>query len=361
MRVWRYGLLRDGRGLKRMTAALSSFVIDHALGRTAHPLVQPKHTSWAAAHLLRAMDVLRQELEGLRRREQRQQATIDRLNNEIRAAGVVQNSLLHASSVPSIEGLNVHWFHQPAHEVSGDCHDLIPIDEHRTAFVLADATGHDLPAAMLATYVHRALRDSCGASGKATSHDPVAALNRLNNELWAAQLENGQFVAALYAIFDLRTRTVRWVRAGVPYPVLIRKGIAPRSVTSRGTILGVTAHPGLEVVEVRLEPGDTLLFFTDGVESTAIDGEISPDLKGDLCANWLRHMARRPASVNWTDWCRQYFSHETPDRREDDVTIVAIEMPTSPKPANPPHAAAPGSVEVYPRRDPDNAQIARRG
>jgi len=210
------------------------------------------------------IQALRTEVEVLRRREAIHQATLDQFEDQLRLASSLQKNL--QSTVPDVRDLDIRTIYRPAGAVSGDMYRIIRLDEHRVAISVIDATGHDVAAALLSVFAKRSLRGKeCSASGYRIL-EPDEVLARANTEIIEADLETCHFVTAIYAVYDERTRLLRWARAGAPYPILHRLGRQPREVTSDGPLLGAVEHATFEIMEIRLEPGDSVIFHTDGLE-----------------------------------------------------------------------------------------------
>lgn len=209
--------------------------------------------------LLLALERLQREFDELRLREEAQVAALHRLEEQLHHAATVQRDLLPAK-LPEARGLDVRVFHRSAETLGGDAYDCFRLDDQRVAFILSDATGHGVPAALLASYVHRGLR------GRGVIA-PDEVLRDVNADLLGRNLSECQFVAALYAVYDEHGRTVRWARGGAPYPILVRPGTAPARLVSAGPLVGACETPTFEITECSMTAGDTLLLFTDGVET----------------------------------------------------------------------------------------------
>lgn len=206
-----------------------------------------------------------EELSRLYARERTHLETIRVMREQLSLAASVQRDLLPVR-LPVIRGLDVDVLYQPADVVSGDCYDVVRLDESRTGFMIADATGHGVPAALLAAFVKRAFRAAQSPDAYGAPPDPDAVLRRINSDLCEAELTDCQFVAALYAIYDERRRCVRWARGGIPYPFVRRGDGTLHAVDSEGPLIGIRSEPHFEVVELELSPGDTITFHTDGTE-----------------------------------------------------------------------------------------------
>lgn len=198
---------------------------------------------------------------------------------QLQLASRLQRKFL-PEQLPTIPGVTIDTAFCPAEYVSGDIYDVHRLDENHVGIALADATGHGMPAALLTVYVKRALR------GKELRNDgyeilsPVDVLGRLNNEILDANLPDCPFLAAVYGVLNLRTRALTLARGGAPYPLLRRADGAIEVITSRGPVVGVVREAEFELTTVQLRPGDTLAFYSDGLESIVAPDELLPDSAG---------------------------------------------------------------------------------
>jgi sigma-B regulation protein RsbU (phosphoserine phosphatase) len=149
---------------------------------------------------------------------------------------------------------------QPASEVGGDFYDFLLIGEDRLAFMIGDASGKGVSAAMLATQVRTLLRSSLSGLAR-----PAAALAFANHAV-AADNPNAVFTTAVVGVLDLSTGRLTLASAGHDPPFLLRKGgVAETLSDGLGIALGMLEVAEYEDASLVLEPGDQLLLFTDGV------------------------------------------------------------------------------------------------
>jgi sigma-B regulation protein RsbU (phosphoserine phosphatase) len=254
------------------------------------------------------------ELETLRRRDQVQRAALQQLQDQMRSAAELQRDLL-PSRVPTIGGLQVDTLYRPAETVSGDFYDIVRLDDHRVAFTLADATGHGLPAGMLSALTRRSLR---ARNGSAFPDEVLAAANR---EVLSLGLSECQFVAALHAVYDEFARTLSWARGGLPYPIVVRDGEAPRQVSSAGPALGTVQDASFEVVTMTLQHGDRIIFHTDG-----LDCLLAERPGGDLPTSlWFAEVARSELQSQINRLDARLAQARSAAHHIDDVTVIALQ------------------------------------
>lgn len=186
------------------------------------------------------------------------QGEMDKLHEEMSLANAVQRELL-PRKLPQTAGMEFAATYRPMGYVSGDIYDVRQVDDDRVAFFIADAVGHGLPAALLTVALSRALTtlDRLG---------PAEALARLNRDLCERQHDTQRFATAVYGFVETRTGIVTLAGAGHPAPLLFtRAGV--RKLETQGPLLGVFEEADFDHVTAMLDPGSTLVLYTDGLES----------------------------------------------------------------------------------------------
>jgi PAS domain S-box-containing protein len=180
---------------------------------------------------------------------------------EHRIAETLQRSLL-PDRLPDLPGLDVAARYLPAAaeaEVGGDWYDVIPIAGGAVGLVMGDVAGKGLAGASMVGRLRSALR-----AYALEGDDGGRVVERLNRLLWT-EGEESQMATMLYVIVDPAASTVRWVNAGHPPPLMVTRG-AGRFLEGRASVpLGVLPFPTYEEVTARLDPGDALLLYTDGL------------------------------------------------------------------------------------------------
>ncbi len=182
----------------------------------------------------------------------------ERLQKELEIARGIQLRLL-PQHPPYIEGMDLAANNIPAQEIGGDFYDYIPISRGSWGLVIADVSGKGMPAAIFMGLSRTIVRAS------ATDNPSPAAAIKQANELICRDSTSGMFVTLFYAILNAKERKLRYVNAGHNPPLLIRNGGEVESLRTRGIALGVTHYIDLQEAERILRPGDTIVFYTDGV------------------------------------------------------------------------------------------------
>ena len=178
------------------------------------------------------------------------------IENELEIARQIQASTLPASP-PEIKNLQIAALYQPMAAVGGDFYEFVVIDECHAGFVVADVTGHGVPAAMISAMLKVAMQSVIRCANQ-----PSKVLGGLN-EILASQLR-GQFITAAYLWLDMENQIGLYSAAGHPPLVRLLKGKVER-MECNGLLFGVMPDTEYPVRAMSIERGDRLLLYTDGL------------------------------------------------------------------------------------------------
>jgi hypothetical protein len=209
-----------------------------------------------------ALDTLHRGLLATRRSGQN---TTRRYLGQLRLASQVQRQFL-PETLPALGRVTCDVLFRPVDYVSGDIYDVHRLDEDHVGIALADASGHGIPAALLTMYIKRALRGKEIEQGRYRILAPDEVLTRLNEDLVDAQLTECPFVAAVYAVLNTETLELSLARGGAPFPLLRTADGEVHAIESPGGVVGVAPDETFEARQVQLEPGDSVLIYSDGIE-----------------------------------------------------------------------------------------------
>jgi serine phosphatase RsbU (regulator of sigma subunit)/anti-anti-sigma regulatory factor len=197
----------------------------------------------------------------------------DDVRVDLQRAGMIQRALLPRVA-PELSGVQVHALYRPSRSVGGDLYDVVQVDERRVVLLIADAAGHGLSAALLAVLFRSQLRL---ANSDSRLRRPREMLQAANRGLCKGYPAPGLFVTAAYCLLDTERRVATIASAGHPALILLRKRGGTERVFHTGPALGLNAEADYAEQEVVLEPGDRLLFYSDGLYDRLQAGEGSPD------------------------------------------------------------------------------------
>ena len=235
-----------------------------------------------------------------------------RLERDLKRAQEIQMLLMPGTS-PNIPGLEIDLRFQPARQLGGDLYDFLNYGKDRQVLAVGDVSGKGAPAALYGALAGGILRSL------APLKLPVPEmLRRLNATLLERRVE-GHFITLTCAVWEPKNKTLRLANAGMPLPLLIRKGRA-RPIQAEGIPLGLLEHTEYQEVTLHLEKGDLLAFFSDGL-GEAMNPELQ-EFGGRHLARILRENAKRPLreiiNLLFSEIAR--FEEGRPQR--DDQTLV---------------------------------------
>lgn len=243
-----------------------------------------------------------------------------RVERELEIAHQVHQSFLPVD-LPTLEGLEIAADCRAAFDVGGDYYDVIPIDDQRMAFVIGDVSGKGIQAAFYMTMVKGIFQ-----SLVKEIPDPVPLLTRMNR-LFYANARRGSFISVCYGLIDVSDGTLRYARAGHNPGILFRaRSNETIMLRSDGLALGLTNgaefKESLAEQSIQLQPGDALIFYTDGfTEATNPRNEMFGD---DRLLQEVNRSVSLPAGelINSLSSSIDHFAAGT--TANDDMTMVVV-------------------------------------
>jgi phosphoserine phosphatase RsbU/P len=241
------------------------------------------------------------------------------LHKELDVARRIQESIVHRQfpPYPTRHEFGVHARMRPAREVGGDFYDFFFVDEHHLAFAIGDVTGKGVPAAIFMA-VSRTMLRATGVRGLTTD----ACLRIVNDALYAESISS-MFVTCFYGVLDTRTGSVEYCNAGhnPPY-VLGRDGRVTATAAIGGLFLGAFDRADYERTTVQLEPGDSLVLFTDGIsEAVNAEGEQYGEERLEACLTRLVHA---PADKVVSSVVADVDAFSAGTAQADDMTMMCL-------------------------------------
>jgi phosphoserine phosphatase RsbU/P len=222
-------------------------------------------------------------------------------------------------AMPEVGRARLAVVYRPRSRVGGDFYDVFRLDEDHIGLHVADAMGRGLPAtSLLSIFVKKSLvtKEVSGQSYRLVP--PGEVLDRLNRELLNLTLPEPAFVTMLYAQLNCRDGGLTFARAAHPHPLHVPAATEPKYWHAAGTLLGVFESE-FPAQEKRLESGDKLVLFSDGVHPPSA----SPGSMDDP----LVEAARRHRNLGvqpFVDAVARDLLAES--RHTEDFTLLAVEM-----------------------------------
>jgi serine phosphatase RsbU (regulator of sigma subunit) len=184
----------------------------------------------------------------------------ERLNRDLKLAEQVQKRFL-PQSVPTIGGFEFFAHYDPAYEVGGDYYDFVHLPKNRLALAVGDVSGKGVAAALMMAKFSGDTRYCI-----LTENAPAAAANELNHLLFAAGIEE-KFITLSLGILDVERHSFAIASAGHP-PVLVRHPdgtVDEIGEDIAGFPLGIMPEAEYRQTEIKLNPGDVVVVYSDGV------------------------------------------------------------------------------------------------
>jgi serine phosphatase RsbU (regulator of sigma subunit) len=271
---------------------------------------------WTAGRLAQEVRYREASLHQSERRAFELEAKEQSVRLEMEAARRVQESLLPAAMLLPA-GLGAAALFHPAREVGGDIYELIELPDGQLLIAIADVSGKGMPAALLSVAVQHGFRQFA-------QPDPVAVLAGVNQVL-LEKSPDGMFVTAVCVVIDPRDGSATAAVAGHPPPLRWEsdsRRLVP--LQRRGPALGLLPGWSGPIERWRLNAGDVLILYTDGV----VDAKIGPKerLGEERFAGLLADSAPE-GSQKWIERLRAVLGGSL--EWSDDVTIIAIEWEPS--------------------------------
>jgi serine phosphatase RsbU (regulator of sigma subunit)/pSer/pThr/pTyr-binding forkhead associated (FHA) protein len=225
------------------------------------------------------------------------------------------------TSVPSVPGYEFFSFYEPAREVGGDYYGFMELRDGKWAVLLGDVAGKGVPAALMVAKLAAEAR-FCFM----LKENPAVAFSALNEAVYENASKTDRFVTLAAAIIDPASHTVSLVNAGHPAPLYYRRAdkslepCMPRKAA--GLALGIMQGQDYSICPLQLEPGDSLVLYSDGVsESQNIKGQ-ELTLAGMSAA--MKAGGPNTAKVLGERVVRAVHQHAAGRAPHDDVTLVCF-------------------------------------
>lgn len=236
-----------------------------------------------------------------------------RVRDELEVARQLQSDLL-PQAAPVVPGYAFAHSYRTANEVGGDYYDISVLADSRVALVIGDASGHGIAAGLLMAIANATLKTALEVD---PAPDKVARL--LNATLYRTG-DRRAFMSLFYALLEPSTGAIDYVCAGHPFPLLRRRNGSVVELGDGALPLGMRSKLPLSVHRERIEPGETLLLFTDGLPEALNAREQAFGFAG------LQHLVSSAtgAAQLHGEVLEEFGRHVGNREVIDDVTLLAI-------------------------------------
>jgi len=241
------------------------------------------------------------------------------LSHELETAQQIQSFILPGEGV-EVENLQVAARYVPMASVAGDFYDFAKVDEKRLGILIADVSGHGVPASLISSMVKIAF-----ASNTSHAANPAEVLDAINQVL-CGKLES-DFVTAGYLFLDIEEKNMIYAGAG-HMPLLLWRAAEQKiyEFREKGTILGQFEDIQFKNIHFALKPDDRILLYTDGIVETSNTKSV---LFGfDRLKEFIMSHAQLPAGEFADALIRQLFSWSgkpSEEALDDDLTLIVAD------------------------------------
>ena len=251
--------------------------------------------------------------------EAQRRAAAEKLEAERRTAQELEiatqvQARLFPQNLPALRTLEYAGVCIQARQVGGDYYDFLDLGQERLGLVIGDIAGKGIAAALLMANLQANLRSQC-----AIASDQQQRLLRSVNELFCANTADGAYATLLFAQYDDRTRMLRYANCGHLPGLIMRSDGRVERLGSTATVVGIFRNWDCEIHERRLDPGDVLALYTDGItESFNEYGEEFGSERLVEALQTCRALAPQAMVAAVVNEVRKFSPHE----QHDDVTLI---------------------------------------
>ena len=241
-----------------------------------------------------------------------------RLDRELKFAREIQSSLI-PDRFPEVRGISFWAEFRPARTLGGDLYDFFPYDDEKVAIAIGDVSGKGASAALYAALASGILRTRAGRK-----YPPAEMLRLVNLSLRQRAIE-GRFMSLCYAVYEPQRRVLRFANSGAPPPIVCKNG-KTEVLSIAGFPLGMFDNAEYQELELRLDPGDLVVFYTDGLsEAQDLRGE---EFGMERLQDVIEKNFHQPVKKLVERIFSQIEKFTLDTRKYDDQTAVALKVAT---------------------------------
>jgi serine phosphatase RsbU (regulator of sigma subunit)/predicted enzyme related to lactoylglutathione lyase len=263
---------------------------------------------------LASYDEVTHAMEAERRAVLQKRESERRAARELEIAREVQ-ARLFPQSLPPMATLEYAGMCMQARQVGGDYYDFLDLGQERLGLVLSDIAGKGIAGALLMANLQANLRSQC-----AIALDQPQAFLRSVNRLFFENTTDGAYATLFFGEYDQRQKRLRYVNCGHLPALLLRAGGDIERLEATCTVLGLFDKWDCDVEERQLEPGDTLVIYTDGVTESFHEHE---EQFGEERLITALQMNKECGSRELIAAVIKEVQAFSPNEQQDDITLIA--------------------------------------
>jgi phosphoserine phosphatase RsbU/P len=249
---------------------------------------------------------------------QRKQELIDQ---DLSAAADIQKSLLPQGAL-CVEHLQAAWKFDPCERIGGDIFNIRRLEQNRVGIYMLDVCGHGVPAALISVAASQFLLGGRGLLGDGRGLvSPETVLNNLDEAFPFERFDS--YFSIVCMTLDLEQGILAYGNAGHPPPLLLRAGGALEPLGQRGPIIGFGSGKPFRQKEIRLNPGDKVILYTDGITDNR--SRAGQAFGKDRFYQRLRLSAHRPVQELIQDVHSELQVFLTGAKPDDDISLLGLE------------------------------------
>ncbi|MCX8124933.1 MAG: SpoIIE family protein phosphatase [Spirochaetes bacterium] len=240
------------------------------------------------------------------------------INSELEIARRIQKTIL-PETTPSTTSIHVEACYIPMDEIGGDFYHFYELNEDKIGIIIADVTGHGIPASLIASTVNIAF-----SLQRNHADNPAAVLANMNNILYGKTGE--QPITALYTYVDASQKVVKFSRAGHPLPLILQGSTGKViEIDVPGKILGVFKTIKNKITSYKISSTDRIILYTDGItEIRNSRNQIFGIERFISCIEKNHTKSTRDLIDSIVDTVIQWAGSK--DKITDDITLVIVDI-----------------------------------
>ncbi|MBU8932473.1 MAG: SpoIIE family protein phosphatase [candidate division Zixibacteria bacterium] len=238
-----------------------------------------------------------------------------KIEEQLNVAREIQRTFLPRAN-PNLPGYDIDGINISSGQVGGDYYDFITILDTQTGIAIGDVSGKGVPASLIMASFRASL------IAEIRNNYAIRAIAHKVNNLLYESITSGNFVTAIYSVLDSRNHILTFCNCGHDLPILLRADGKVEFLREGGPVLGVSQDAKYEERPVFLNPGEIVVFYTDGV--TEVFDRSGEQFGLDRLIELIKANRNKPAEEIQTITYKAVKAFAAPDHIFDDFTMVVL-------------------------------------